>query len=80
MKNLCDKYQIDYYFKASFDKANRSHIKGERGPGLYETLHQFKKLKKDIPGLKICTDIHEPWQAKEVHGLIDSVQGSTCNS
>jgi len=74
MKNLCDKYQIDYYFKASFDKANRSHIKGERGPGLYETLHQFKKLKKDIPGLKICTDIHEPWQAKEVHGFVDIIQ------
>lgn len=74
MKDICDKYSIEYYFKASFDKANRSHIDGKRGPGLYETLRQFKKLKKDIPNLKICTDIHESWQAKEVCGFVDIIQ------
>ena len=55
---VCDWYNFEYYFKASFDKANRTSINGERGVGLVQTMKDFKELKKEIPGLKILTDVH----------------------
>ena len=36
-KRICDKHKIDYYFKASYDKANRTSLSGERGRGISET-------------------------------------------
>jgi 2-dehydro-3-deoxyphosphooctonate aldolase (KDO 8-P synthase) len=58
-KRVCDKYGIEYYFKASYDKANRSSMHGRRGIGIVQTMKDFKSLKKDILGLKILTDVHE---------------------
>jgi len=58
-KRVCDKYGIEYYFKASYDKANRSSMQGKRGIGIVQTMKDFKSLKKDILGLKILTDVHE---------------------
>jgi len=55
---VCLKHGIDYYFKASFDKANRTNIKGMRGQGLQKTMEDFAELKTKIPGLKILTDVH----------------------
>ena len=49
----------NFYFKGSFDKANRSSVTGKRGPGLTEGLEIFKQLKQDFPGLKVTTDVHE---------------------
>lgn len=57
-KDVCDKYGIEYIFKASFDKANRTSADGKRGLGLYPTQHAFIDLKHEIPGLKILTDVH----------------------
>ena len=58
-KRVCDKFGIEYYFKASFDKANRTSISGKRGIGLVQTMKDFKSMKEEIPGLKILTDVHE---------------------
>lgn len=55
---VCKKYKVDYVFKASFDKANRSNINAKRGQGLTKTLSDFESLKKVIPNLKIITDVH----------------------
>ena len=55
---VCGKYGIDYYFKASYDKANRTSISGKRGVGLVQTMKDFKSMKEEIPGLKILTDVH----------------------
>jgi len=55
---VCLKNNLDYYFKASFDKANRTNIKGKRGQGLAKTMEDFRELKSNIPGLKILTDVH----------------------
>jgi 2-dehydro-3-deoxyphosphooctonate aldolase (KDO 8-P synthase) len=55
---VCKKYDIEYIFKASFDKANRSSIHGKRGQGLQVTMEDFASLKKEIPSLKIITDVH----------------------
>jgi len=57
-KQVCDKYGVDYYFKASFDKANRTSMDGERGLGLIPTHHAFIDLKNELSGLKILTDVH----------------------
>ena len=73
IKGIAQKYDIDYYFKASFDKANRTSIASYRGPGIEEGLRILKKV-KDTYGLKIATDIHEPWQAEKVAEVCDLIQ------
>lgn len=57
-KAVCESYGFEYYFKASFDKANRTSISGKRGQGLEATMADFRKLKEYLPGLKILTDVH----------------------
>lgn len=73
MKKITDELGIDYYFKASFDKANRTSIHSFRGPGLEEGLKILKKV-KDTYDLKIVTDIHEPFQAEIVAKVADIIQ------
>ncbi len=64
---------INIVFKASFDKANRTSIDSFRGSGLEEGKRILKKV-KDKFGLKLTTDIHEPYQAKEVAEVVDIIQ------
>ena len=64
----------DWYFKASFDKANRTSINGGRGPGLKHSLDIFRKVKKDNPNIRLITDVHEPWQVEKIADVIDVVQ------
>lgn len=73
MKKIAYDLGIDYYFKASFDKANRTSIHSFRGPGIKEGLAILSRVKKNV-GVKICTDIHEPWQANEVAEVCDIIQ------
>lgn len=73
IKGIAEKLDLDYYFKASFDKANRTSISSYRGPGIEEGLRILKKVKETY-GLKICTDIHEPWQAAKVAEVADILQ------
>jgi 2-dehydro-3-deoxyphosphooctonate aldolase (KDO 8-P synthase) len=64
---------VPYIFKASYDKANRSSIKGFRGPGLTEGLKIFAKIKADLH-LPILTDIHEASQAAPAGEVADILQ------
>ena len=64
-KRVCHKLGIEYYFKASYDKANRTNIKGERGKGI-GCLEDFKTLKEEIPGLKTLTDVHDSMQVNVI--------------
>lgn len=73
LKKITDDLDIDYYFKASFDKANRTSVSSYRGPGLENGLKILKKTKEEV-GVKICTDIHEPWQAEKVAEVADIIQ------
>lgn len=73
MKKITDELKIPYTFKASFDKANRTSINSFRGPGIEVGLEILQKV-KDTYGLQICTDIHEPWQAKEAAQVADILQ------
>ena len=56
-KSVCDKHGIEYYFKASYDKANRTSDSGKRGVGLQATMSDFATLKKEY-GVKTLTDVH----------------------
>ena len=73
IKDIAERLDLDYYFKASFDKANRTSISSYRGPGIEEGLRILKKVKETY-GLKICTDIHEPWQAERAAEVADIIQ------
>ena len=64
---------IPVVFKASFDKANRSRLDSERGPGLEAGLELLRRV-KDETGLPILTDIHEASQAASVAQVVDVLQ------
>jgi 2-dehydro-3-deoxyphosphooctonate aldolase (KDO 8-P synthase) len=64
---------VPYIFKASYDKANRSSIKGFRGPGLKEGLRILARIKNDLH-LPILTDIHEVSQAGPAAEVADILQ------
>ena len=73
LKRITEDLPIEYYFKASFDKANRTSISSYRGPGIEEGLRILEKVKFDY-SLKIATDIHEPFQADLVKDVADIIQ------
>ena len=63
----------DIIFKASFDKANRTSLSSYRGVGLDKGLQMLADVKSKW-GLKLCTDIHESWQAAPAGEVIDVIQ------
>lgn len=73
IRKIADRLELNYYFKASFDKANRTSINAFRGPGLEKGLEILKKV-KDNCGVKIATDIHESYQAEPVSKVCDILQ------
>lgn len=64
-KRVCEKYGYEYYFKASYDKANRTSIEGQRGVGLESTMIDFRSLKETL-GVNILTDVHSVSQVREI--------------
>ena len=64
---------IDFYFKASFDKANRTSLESFRGLGMDEGLRILQKVKDDF-GYKIVTDVHESTQVQAVAEVVDMLQ------
>lgn len=64
---------LELYFKASFDKANRTSLEGFRGPGMEAGLKTLAKVKSQT-GLPILTDIHGPDQAMPVAEVADFIQ------
>ena len=73
LKQVTNALNIDYFFKASFDKANRTSIHSYRGPGIDKGLEMLQTV-KDTYDLKIATDIHEPWQAAPAAEVADIIQ------
>ena len=72
-KEVTTKHNINYIFKGSFDKANRSSINSFRGPGLDAGLKILEEVSKafEVP---VITDIHEPGQAKSVSDVCEVIQ------
>ncbi|CAH7082556.1 2-dehydro-3-deoxyphosphooctonate aldolase [Vibrio chagasii] len=73
MKNITDELGIDYIFKASFDKANRSSTGSYRGPGIDKGLEILSNVKKQF-GLRVLTDVHEDTPIDEVASVVDVMQ------
>ena len=73
VKYLASKYCVDFYFKSSFDKANRTSLTSYRGVGMATGLQILSDIKETYK-LPIVTDIHEPFQALPVSKIADIIQ------
>ena len=73
VKEVCESLDIDYVFKASFDKANRTSVNSYRGPGLQDGLELLSKVKQSL-NVPIVTDIHESSQAEAIGQVADVIQ------
>jgi len=73
LKQICEKLGINFIFKSSFDKANRSSIKSYRGLGMEEGLKILSDIKKNL-NVPIVTDIHLPEQAEVAAEVADILQ------
>ncbi|CDD05648.1 3-deoxy-8-phosphooctulonate synthase [Prevotella sp. CAG:592] len=73
IKRLSDLTGRTFYFKASFDKANRTSIHSFRGPGLERGLQMLADVREKYH-LPLLTDIHESWQAKDAGEVVDVLQ------
>lgn len=73
LQTIAGKLGIPFVFKASFDKANRSSIFSKRGPGLEKGLEILDRI-KNVFGVPVTSDIHEPHQAKAAGEVLDILQ------
>ena len=72
-QEICDKYEVEYIFKASYDKANRTSINGKRGLGLHDTIRDFLQMEETI-GVKLLTDVHEVDHIQYLKDVVDVLQ------
>ena len=73
IQEIAKKFNLGFIYKTSFDKANRTSLKGKRGAGLEKSLPVFDKIKKEI-NVPILTDIHNEEQCKIVSNHVDVLQ------
>jgi 2-dehydro-3-deoxyphosphooctonate aldolase (KDO 8-P synthase) len=74
IKEICDSLDIDFIYKSSFDKANRSSVNTKRGLGIDKGLEILNGIKHEF-GVPVLTDIHESYQAQLVADAgIDVIQ------
>ena len=73
IKEIATKFKIGFIYKTSFDKANRTSLKGKRGAGLEKSLPVFDKIKKEL-NTPILTDIHNEEQSSIVSKHADILQ------
>ena len=73
IKEICQRLDINYVFKASFDKANRSSYNSFRGPGLTRGLEMLGQIKEELQ-VPVVTDIHEVCQAAPAAKVVDILQ------
>ena len=73
VKSICKSLGIDYVFKSSFDKANRTSSGSYRGPTIEGGLEILSRVKKDLE-VPIVTDVHESYQCEEVATVVDVLQ------
>lgn len=73
LKCICERLGINFIFKSSFDKANRSSIFSPRGMGLEQGLKLLQRVKTEFD-LPVVTDVHESWQCAEVAEVADVLQ------
>lgn len=73
LKRITAEVKVQFIFKASFDKANRTSIKSFRGPGMDEGLQILADVRKEL-GVPVLSDIHDPEQARAAGDVLDVLQ------
>lgn len=73
VKAICEKLGVDYVFKSSFDKANRTSAGSYRGPSKDDGLQILARVKKELK-VPVVTDVHESYQCAEVAEVVDVLQ------
>jgi 2-dehydro-3-deoxyphosphooctonate aldolase (KDO 8-P synthase) len=73
LKDICARVGIGLVYKTSFDKANRTSLKGKRGVGLDKALAVFADLRREME-LPLLTDVHEAEQCADVAEVVDVLQ------
>ena len=73
ISKICNSLNLQFIYKSSFDKANRTSLKSLRGPGIMESLEIFSAIKEKI-GCPVITDIHEKEQIQIISNVIDVIQ------
>ena len=73
LKKITEKLGVGLIYKTSFDKANRTSLKGKRGFGLEKSLPVFDKIRKDV-GIPVLTDVHTVEQCSIVSQHVDVLQ------
>ena len=73
IKEIASKFEIGFIYKTSFDKANRTSLKGKRGAGLDASLPIFDKIRKELK-VPVLTDVHNVEQCSLVSEYIDVLQ------
>ena len=73
IKEIASKFNIGFIYKTSFDKANRTSLKGKRGAGIEKSILVFDKIKKELK-VPILTDIHNENQCEIISKHVDILQ------
>jgi len=73
LKKITEKLGVGLIYKTSFDKANRTSLKGKRGAGLEKSLPDSDKIRKDL-GIPVLTDVHKADQCTVVSKHVDVLQ------
>ncbi len=73
INDICKHVGVEFVYKSSFDKANRSSIESYRGGGMEKGLEVLAQVKAEI-GVPVITDIHETWQVEKVAQVADVLQ------
>jgi len=72
-KRIAEDHGFEYYFKASFDKANRTSLNNKRGLGVEQSIPLFEEIKRKV-GCKIVTDVHTTGQVTIMKDVVDVLQ------
>jgi 2-dehydro-3-deoxyphosphooctonate aldolase (KDO 8-P synthase) len=73
LRAMTEALPLEFIFKASFDKANRTSVDAYRGPGLKEGLRILQRVKDEV-GVPVLSDIHETAQAEPAGKVLDIIQ------
>ena len=76
LKEICDKLKVNFIYKTSFDKANRSSADSNRGSGFDEAFYGMEAVRSR--GIEVLTDVHEPWHCEQVQADIIQIPAFLC--
>ena len=73
IKQICDELSLNFVFKSSFDKANRTNISSSRGVGIEKGLEILNEIKNSL-NVPVLTDVHESYQCDLLKEVVDIIQ------